>query len=77
MLEPDKWSSRKLAITIGVMLAAMWMPLLYAKAGVADSVTLAMLGIIGACSGIYNFTNVMAKKYEPEKKEPELMDLDK
>ena len=54
----SKYFSRKFLVTIMVMLGAVVSPFLYSKAGVTDTVTLAVLAILGGVGVAYGVVNV-------------------
>ena len=68
-MDLDKWGSRKLLLTGAVLLLMVVVPMIYKKFGIEDSITLVVLGTLAGASGVYNISNVIAKKYDDGKKE--------
>lgn len=53
-----KFMSRKFILTIGVVSLAGYMPKVYKEVGVSDTVTLAVLALLGGVGMAYGFINV-------------------
>lgn len=64
-MDVDRWTSRKLLLTIAGVLVMATLPIIYVKLGIGENITLVVVGAIAGACGIYNVSNVMAKKWAP------------
>jgi hypothetical protein len=58
----EKVLSRKFVVTILIMIASVVVPLMYKKAGVSDSIVMAVLALLGGVGVAYKVVNVMEHK---------------
>lgn len=62
----DKIKSRKYLVSQQIILLAAALPILYARLGISESVTLTVLGVLTGVGGLYGIANSLSKKWGGE-----------